>query len=188
MLIPKEAFNKNGFINKQGALDGIPFGATTLGDNGCGFIAAYNVLKRLKRPINTQHLYNFFLNTVFFKGKFGISILQLVLWLFGEKAFGGLAILPHTYKNIDLGILWYKHSFGWHYITFYKEKEGFIFLNAGLDGITPMSFEEFLAKYSVSFLTCVIKVKKEELNKPTSSSEYDWSYLDGANESYVKED
>ena len=79
MLIPKEAFNKNGYINNQSALDGIPFGATTLGNNGCGFIAAYNILKRLKRPINTDHLFNFFSNTVFFKGKFGISILQLIL-------------------------------------------------------------------------------------------------------------
>lgn len=158
MLIPEAAFNKEGYINDQGALKDIPFGATDLGNKGCGFVAAYNILKRLKRPIDLDYLHNFFLKTACFKGKFGISICQIIFYLISEKLFNGIVTSSKKYKNINLGILWYKHSGGWHYVTFYKEKNGYIFLNAGLDGETPISFEEFLCKYSVSFLTCVIKI------------------------------
>lgn len=131
----KTAFSKDGYIINQNALSNLPFGKYPSSQNGCGWIAVYNYLKRQNKPADIEKIRNQLSHTLFLGGKAGMSVVLLYLYL---RIFSGCRVKfrIHTFTTasklyIPSGILMYHTGKSFHFITInYQSKGQYRFLNA----------------------------------------------------------
>ena len=57
MDIAKKAWTTDGYLDYQEQMRNIPYGKYTIGEKGCGFIAAFNALKASGYTIGLTKLY-----------------------------------------------------------------------------------------------------------------------------------
>lgn len=162
MKLPKESLSPDGYINDQIKVTNYMYGPVTVALSGCGPIAAYNALKALGKEQFFENVLEYFNKTTIQSFRLGSTIFQF----FGIMRKYGIKMKVHfkkkNFNNADVGILWYKHIAGWHYIMYRRVDTlgDYYFYNAG--GVThPIigTMEEFLNKYAISKICAVFELK-----------------------------
>ena len=156
------ALDKNGFIIKQSKLTDVPFGKYTADEHGCGMIAAYNAAKAAGANPNLDDAVQYFVDHSCFGGKYGANAFQISGYLRKFGLANGYLLCKKNYSKVDVGILWYKHNSGWHYVAFYSVgNDKFNFLNADERKMTNIrTMDEFFKTYVKGKISAVFIVKK----------------------------
>ncbi len=122
--LPKEVLDEEGYIIDQGHMDQIPFGWFSTREKGCGWIAAYNLLKMNGLEEPPQQV----LREVQRYGMPGKALGQELVWLLfylKMKRFQirisrpGYQGCEGILKEYPTGILMYLHRRGAHYAAYH---------------------------------------------------------------------
>lgn len=135
IALPIRTFDEEGFIINQGLMKEIPFGWFDTMHKGCGWIAAYNLLKMCAIDITMQQVEEELSKRVLLGAVAGQDLHLLYLYL--RKYIQCSLTLPinghalKAMKQSKYGILLYTHKQGAHYVA-YRHIEGdkFQFYNA----------------------------------------------------------
>lgn len=135
-LLKDSIFDDEGYIIDQGNMECVPFGWFNTKDKGCGWIAAYNLLKMNGINIDIEVLIRDLEKFNFLGKVFGENLFWLAMYL--NKKIGNIHISLPGYSSClkalqkcDSGILAYTHSKGAHYATFQRlDMSSVIFYNA----------------------------------------------------------
>ena len=131
------------YILDQHKLPELPYGKSTVNKDGCGFVAVYNVLKKLGKNPDLDDVYTWFHNCVSKGILKGTTLCQLYL---GLKHFG-LRVRCVRYSNFEkcnVGIIGYTTNANTgHFIAYYRsgDPEKHVFLNSNVYGST--TFDKF---------------------------------------------
>ena len=122
----KTPFSKDGYIIDQAKVTDIRYGVFTSDINGCGWIAAYNFLKRMGQNADEKTIADELIRYTLFRGLVGTDLFRLRRYFkrhgyrmpirfFGSKK----ARLP---ERTSAGVIWYCHKDGFHFVTFYADE------------------------------------------------------------------
>lgn len=166
-VIDNSAFDEEGYIINQDKTEVLPFGFTNSKRAGCGWIAAYNLLKINHREKTMNETFFGLSEYHILTGEvFGQNIYLLYYWL---KKQGLRVHMTHLsqkacieqMKNSSSGILLYYHKRGSHFTTYKKLEDGTFKLYNAIYGkqnhISTM--EEFIQKHSRIPLNFLIYIK-----------------------------
>jgi hypothetical protein len=122
----KTPYSKDGFIIDQARLTNIRYGVFTSDINGCGWIAAYNFLKRMGEDADEKTLADGLVRYTLFRGLIGTDLFRLRRFLKrrGYRMpirfdWNKKARLP---EGTSAGVIWYCHKDGFHFVTFYADE------------------------------------------------------------------
>lgn len=160
-------FDQEGYIIDQGAMREIPFGWFNTMDKGCGWIAAYNLLKMCGREQDMQVTAEEMARHILLGGVGGQELYTLWIYLKGKglKCYLSLSIDASALAcmaNSRYGILLYSHSQGAHYTAYRNLEDGQMqFYNAvyGRENHYE-SAQDFLKNRELLPFASVIYVKK----------------------------
>ena len=122
----KTPFSKDGYIIDQARVTDIRYGALTSDINGCGWIAAYNFLKRMGQTVDGKTIADEMIRYTLFRGLVGTDLFRLrryfrrhgyrmpIRFFWNKKAR-----LP---EGTSAGVIWYCHKDGFHFVTFYADE------------------------------------------------------------------
>jgi hypothetical protein len=133
-------FTSDGYINYQHLTDAIPYGRMDSSDNGCGWIAAYNILHHMgDTPASPRSVADSLLGGLLLWGYLGTWPLTIVKFL---RRCGYLVrwslrrcVLKERVKNsqasilLYVGPLWRLHDFHMHYVMLYPRGDRVRILN-----------------------------------------------------------
>jgi hypothetical protein len=133
-------FTSDGYINYQHMTDAIPYGRMDSSDNGCGWIAAYNVLHHMgETPASPRSVAESLLGGLVLWGYLGTWPLAIVNFL---RRCGYLVrwslrrgVLKERLQNAQasillyVGPLWRVHDFQLHYVMLYPRGDRVRILN-----------------------------------------------------------
>lgn len=165
--ITDSVFDEEGYIIDQGSLSNIAFGWFDTAQKGCGWIAAYNLLKMNGVPIQIKTLITDLEKHNFLGKLMGENIFWLVVYL--KKKLNHVSVsLPgysscmNLLKQCDSGILAYTHSKGAHYASFSKIEDNKVhFYNAVYKKRNHIvNLDDFMKQYSLFHGCIMIGVKK----------------------------
>lgn len=149
MELTEHAFSEDGYIIAQRETDGLPFGACTSRENGCGWIAAYNLLRAALHPVRWDQVRRDLSRRLILSGKHGLHLFTLIAYLKEQgcricyaSSLTGARLLA---DRCQAGIIMYGTGSSSHYAAFIRQADGRLrFLNAGTgkEDIT-MSLREF---------------------------------------------
>ena len=118
-------YSKDGYIIDQAKLTGIRYGVFTSDVNGCGWIAAYNFLKRMGLNVNEKAIADELIRRTVFRGLVGTDLFRLRRFLKKrgyrmplKLRWNKKARLP---EGTSAGIIWYCHKDGFHFVSFYAD-------------------------------------------------------------------
>lgn len=160
MEIPKEALTPDGYINRQSKITNILYDSIPVADTGCGLIAIYNVFKALGKPMPFDVILKYFNKTTIHSIHLGSNFLQIAGFMRKHNVKIKLVTDKSKFKNGNIGILWYKHKSGWHYVAYVKlDDNRYTFYNA-LDQVMPVvdTMNGFLTARVVCKLCTVFEV------------------------------
>jgi hypothetical protein len=136
----KTAYSKDGYIVDQAKLKHIRYGLFTSDFNGCGWIAAFNFLKRMGEQVTERALADELIRFSLFRGLAGTDLgrLKRTLKRHGYRIpllfrWNKKARLP---EGTSAGLFYYWHKDGPHYVTFYADAS----LQPGEEGETRYRF------------------------------------------------
>ncbi|MDP3447720.1 MAG: hypothetical protein Q8S22_06625 [Eubacteriales bacterium] len=119
-------YSKDGYIVDQARLTHIRYGVLTSDINGCGWIAAYNFLKRMGENVDEKTLADELIRHTVFRGLVGTDLFRLrrKLKKHGYRMpikfrWNKKARLP---EGTSAGIIYYCHKDGFHFVTFYADE------------------------------------------------------------------
>ena len=123
---PRTPYSSDGYIVDQARLKEIRYGVFTSDINGCGWIAAFNFLKRMGQDVREQALADELIRYSLFRGLIGTDLMRLKRTL---KRHGYRTRLKYRWnKNARLpegtsaGLFYYWHKDGPHFVTFYADE------------------------------------------------------------------
>lgn len=121
-------YSKDGYIVDQARLKDVPYGCRTSDHNGCGWIAAYNLLRCLGDPATEAELTKALSRRSLFRGRLGTSPFKLIR-LFKERGYQvklylGKKRAAANAAEAGTGLLLYRHRWGWHYVAFTRSGAG----------------------------------------------------------------
>lgn len=133
-------FTSDGYINHQHMTDAIPYGRMDSSDNGCGWIAAYNILHHMgDTPASPQSVADRLLGGLILWGYLGTWPFTIIKFL---RRCGYLVrwslrrnVLKERLKNSAASILLYvgpfhrPHDFQMHYVMLYPSGDRVRILN-----------------------------------------------------------
>lgn len=166
LQLSDDVFDPEGYIINQGKMRSVPFGWFNTMDKGCGWIAAYNLLKMCGREQTMQETAQQMGRYVLLGGVAGQELYTLLLYL-RQKGIrcrlslsldGSALSCMHASRY---GILLYSHAHGAHY-TAYRQKENdrFQFYNAVYGAVDhEETAEDFLQHRELLPFASVIYVK-----------------------------
>lgn len=142
--------SKDDYIIAQYLMTTYPYGSVSSNYNGCGWIAAYNLVHGIGLNFPYMDVYEDMLRILPYKGMAGTPTRTLHKYLSSKqisyiKTRGKQAVLKHS-KDCKSGIIRYMEGFEPHYVTFIKvDEDRFRYLNIkeGKEDII-MTMEEFL--------------------------------------------
>ena len=121
----ERAFSSDGYIIDQSALKDLKYGVYPSSINGCGWVAAYNILHSLSGEEKPEDVFDGVLSILPYQGSMGTPTATMLEYL---RSRGLSARLIRGKKNIlagmdsvERGILRYKEMLGDHYVAFVKE-------------------------------------------------------------------
>ncbi|MBR2794831.1 MAG: hypothetical protein IKE16_09310 [Solobacterium sp.] len=126
--ISDECFDQEGYIIHQGLMKPLPFGWFSTKDKGCGWIAAYNLLKLAGREQTMQETAEGLSRWGVAGEYFGENFFLLVFYLFRKglqvkTAYGKKACIA-LMKKSKYGILLYSYGTGSHYSAYRVRSDG----------------------------------------------------------------
>ena len=145
------AFSRDGFIICQEYLKDFQYGAYHTSVNGCGWVAAYNVMRFLGKETDFVKVYKDFLSILPYNGRMGTPM-RTMLEYFRQKgvpcvtALGKKSVTAES-ARAECGILRYREGLEEHYVAFLSAGENaFRFLNVteeNMDFVSPL--DKFLS-------------------------------------------
>lgn len=135
-LIPNNAFDEQGYLINQGLMENISFGWFNTKDKGCGWIAAYNLLKLNGMEHTMQEVAEGLQNYAIMEKILGQNAYGLFRYLKNEGLSVRIQVIDKEncediMKSTKSGILLYIHSRGAHYTAYQKTGNGrYHFYNA----------------------------------------------------------
>jgi len=126
--IPDTCFDQEGYLIDQGRMRSLPFGWFSTREKGCGWIAAYNLLKLNGKEQTMQETAEGLGRWGLAGEYFGENFFLLVFYLFRKglrtkTAFGKTAARALMKKSRN-GILLYSHGKGSHYTAYRVRSDG----------------------------------------------------------------
>jgi hypothetical protein len=119
-------YSNDGYIVDQARLTTIKYGVFTSDINGCGWIAAYNFLKRFGKDVQQQQIADDLIRHSLFHGLMGTDLFRLrrKMKQYGYRMpirfnWNKKARLP---EGTSAGIIYYCHKDGFHFVTFYADE------------------------------------------------------------------
>jgi len=155
-MIPETAFSEDGYLIDQSKTGSVSFGCERSDRCGCGWIALFNLMRALGRPVTCLQARDAMEKHSLFQGRLGTNPLTLRAYLRRQKGIlPRIAILSKTRAAqraalCRCGIVLYIHKHGAHFVAFIKETEHtFRFLNAKYgDPTLVMTMEGFLKRFA----------------------------------------
>ncbi len=159
-------FDEKGYIICQGKLKDFPFGKYNTADTGCGWIAAYNLLRMNLHFLSMQQCAEELGSHGIFRKRFGQEEFLLYNWLVKQGmqvrlSLPGMKAVKEAMASSRSGILLYTHKQGMHYTAYRKvSSNSFQFYNAvyGLEDHIE-TIDSFFRKYSFLPIASVIYIK-----------------------------
>ena len=126
--ISDDCFDQEGYLIHQGLMKPLPFGWFSTREKGCGWIAAYNLLKLCGREQTMQETAEGLGRWGLAGEYFGENFFLLVFYLFRKglpvkTAYGKKAAIA-LMKKSRCGILLYSHGKGSHYSAYRVRSDG----------------------------------------------------------------
>ncbi|MCD7749251.1 MAG: hypothetical protein LUH42_04265 [Oscillospiraceae bacterium] len=150
--MPQNGFSADGYIIDQDCFAAYPYRGSTSNINGCGWVAAFDLLRAQGRDISFQEVLDG-LNGLYptkLPGPTPVRALRRYLAGFGEyRLYRGRRASLRAAGQAPAGILRYWEGREPHYIPFLRREEGvYRFLNVA-DGLEDMacSMEEFFSAH-----------------------------------------
>ncbi len=164
--VPDAAFDSMGYIINQGLMKALPFGWFDTMAKGCGWIAAYNLLKMNHMECTMQECAESLGRRTFLGGVMGQESLMLLVWL-RSRGLNAAMTRPSNARALEAmrktqsGILLYTHSRGAHYTAFRRLSSGQLWFYNAIYGKASHvdSPEGFLKKYALFPFSTVIYIK-----------------------------
>ena len=128
MELKKSCFSRDGYIIRQQDTGSVPFGRLTSDVNGCGWIAAYNLLRASLCPVTWQEVRRDLTHLLPFRGELGVNAFVLQGYLRGKgcrlRSAVTLSGAEALVKDCRAGILLYSTGHSRHYVSFVREEDG----------------------------------------------------------------
>lgn len=143
-MLPKECLSKDGYIINQNKMKDVVIGDYKTSYNGCGWIAVYNLLKLLGKPVHYKNVIDTIGAELPLNGLFGTGVPRVMKAL---KALG-VHVCKHLNKPGSVGIINYCHGKGCHYVAYERLPDGRLHLYNDIQGKEDdiVTWEEFLSK------------------------------------------
>ena len=165
LQLENDVFDERGYIINQGKMESIPFGWFNTRDKGCGWIAAYNLLKLNGKTKLMKDVLDGLKRFAFIGNLLGQEKISLYFWLKKQ----GLNIHMSAGTNTKIikkmcasksGILLYIHRHNAHYVAYEVCKDGRIHLYNAVYGKRNhiMTASEFLSEHSFIPLSSLIYI------------------------------
>lgn len=131
-VIDPRAYSRDGYLIHQGRLAEVRYGRKTSKDTGCGWIACYNFLKYMGRPMDPLKIAYDLEGMLLWGGRMGSNPL-VIWWYLARKGYhfrlaltrrGMERLVRQAMKEHPgqvAGVLAYIHKKGSHYTTFIDE-------------------------------------------------------------------
>ena len=166
LKLDDRVFDDEGYIINQGMMKDIPYGWFDTAAKGCGWIAAYNLLKMNGMETAMQECAECLEKRTVLGGVMGSEIMMVMLWL-KKKGLKVRMTLPsdllcvRAVKTSSSGILLYTHARGAHYTAYRRNPDGTLqFYNAVYGRRNHnVRFEEFLKQHALFPVSSVIYVE-----------------------------
>jgi hypothetical protein len=161
--IVERAWSGDGYLDRQEFMYNVPYGSSSVGEKGCGFIAGFNALKAIGLSPNVEQVYQWFVSHLIFKGKIGTNVFQICKFLRENNVKFRIVLGKKQYSKAKVGIMLYYTGENYHWVTYYFDEKAskFRFINA--DGhystVVRYTIDEFLKKHSENCFHYVIKIK-----------------------------
>lgn len=143
-MLPKECLSKDGYIINQTKMASVVRGDFKTDYNGCGWIAVYNLLKLLGKPVHYKKVIDTIGSDLPLDGLFGTGVPRIM------KALEALGVraCKHLNKPGTVGIIMYCHKKGCHYIAYQRLENGRLHLYNDVQGKEDdiITWEEFQKK------------------------------------------
>lgn len=143
----EDSFSQDGFIVSQRRITDIPYGRRPSSQNGCGWIAAYNVFKLCGQGRDPRSVAAALEKTLLFGGRFGTSLLPLSIYMLANRLphipAVGRAATKALAKKSYCGILLCRAKNYAHYVAYRNDGGSFTFYNSD---IQSDSIDGFIAK------------------------------------------
>lgn len=131
-VIDPKAYSQDGYLIHQGRLSGVRYGRKMSKDNGCGWIACYNFLKYMGRPLPPLKIAWELEGLLMWGGRMGSNPLVIWWYLYRKGYHFRLSVTRWGAERLVrqavtdgsgrvAGILAYIHKKGSHYTTFIDE-------------------------------------------------------------------
>lgn len=164
--IPDSCFDREGFLINQGQMNGLPFGWFSTRDKGCGWIAAYNILKLNGREQTMEETARG-LSRLDPSGElFGENYFKLFFYLrrrdLPVKAAIGRRAVRKAMAMSRNGILLYSQKRGSHYCSYRIRHDGSIYLFNAVYGKNRhrITIDEFLSTYAKGIKVMLLYVER----------------------------
>ncbi len=164
-IVKDAAFDEEGYIINQSLFSAIPFGYFDTKRKGCGWIAAYNLMKMYGYEPFMQETAEGLNKGTFLQGTLGVNVLHLYRYLKQRRLpvtlhCGTVNRVLQVMEQSSMGIVLYFHSSGAHYATYQKEEGGLLhFYNSRYgrrnDCLSPASFFKERAKLPVAYVIVI---------------------------------
>lgn len=165
LQLENDVFDERGYIINQGKMESIPFGWFNTRDKGCGWIAAYNLLKLNGKTKLMKDVLDGLKRFAFIGNLLGQEKISLYFWLKKQ----GLNVHMSAGTNTKIikkmcasksGILLYIHRYNAHYVAYEVCKDGRIHLYNAVYGKRNhiMTASEFLSEHSFIPLSSLIYI------------------------------
>ena len=123
----KTPYSSDGYIVDQARVTNIRYGVFTSDVNGCGWIAAFNFLKRRGEAVDKKALADELIRWTVFRGLLGTGLFRLKRML--RRHGYPTALKVATKKRADLpetaqaGVIYYCHRDGFHFVAFCRDED-----------------------------------------------------------------
>lgn len=140
-MLPKECLSKDGYIINQTKMQSVVRGDFKTSYNGCGWIAVYNLMKLLDKPVHYKKVIDTIGAELPLDGLFGTGVTRIM------KALKTLGV--HACKHLNtpgtVGIILYAHKRGFHYVAYQRVEDGRLHLYNDVQGKEDdiITWEEF---------------------------------------------
>lgn len=165
MALSPGALSADGYIIDQRKTDSIPFGRLTSDQNGCGWIAVYNLLKALGRDPDPEQLAAELEKTLMFRGALGLNLFALIWELkklrlplsFAVRSFHAQQLA----EQAPAGIILYFTGRRNHFAAFRREENGRLRFFGAVPGFRrhELTMAEFYWSYVKLPLAVTITVR-----------------------------
>ena len=145
-------FSPDGFITDQDCFENFTYRTIPASDNGCGWIAAFNMRHALGDPVPFEEVLREMdgMHTLHVPGPTTMNVMRAYLrkYLPAMRETSGRAAALEAAKRARMGILRYSEAGIPHFISFLRTEKGFRFFNVN-DGLEDYvcAMEMFFASH-----------------------------------------